>query len=33
MGYNTSFAALTGFINVNLKCRIHLSGQCVIGKK
>lgn len=32
MGYNPSFAAPTGFINVNLKCRIHLSEQCVIGK-
>lgn len=41
MGYNPSFSALTGFINVNLKCshsasvtcRIHFSEQCVIGKK
>lgn len=32
MGYNPSFAGPTGFINVNLKCRIHLSEQCVIGK-
>lgn len=32
MGYNPSFAAPTGFINVNLKCCIHLSEQCVIGK-